>query len=103
MGHHKAALLHLLAHVRGHNGRGQGSGPAARQLAGEGVAEAHALAQAQVAVGVVSRARKGPGCLLPQLLLLLLPLTHLRACSKRIRVEVMVTLGSPATQSMQCG
>ena len=103
MGHHKAALLHLLAHVRGHDGRGQGSGPAARQLAGEGVAKAHPLAQAHVAVSIISRARKGPGCLLTQLLLLLFPLPHLRACSKRIRVEVMVTLGSPATQSMQCG
>ena len=84
MGHHKAALLHLLAHVRRHDGRRQGSGPAARQLVGEGVAKAHALAQAHVAVGVLGRARKRPGCLLPQLLLLLFPLPHLHTCSKRI-------------------
>ena len=84
MGHHKAALLHLLAHVHGHDGRGQGSGPRTRQLVGEGVAKAHALTQAHVAVSIVGRARKWPGCLLPQLLLLLFPLTHLHTCSKRI-------------------
>lgn len=79
MGNDKAAFLHLLAHVRGHDGRGHGRGLRALDLVCEGVAEAHALPQAHVPVRVVGRPGKRPGRLLPQLLLLLFPLPDLRA------------------------
>ena len=79
MGYNKAALLHLLAHVRGHDRRGHGRGLRALDLVREGVAEAHALPQAHVPVSVVRRPGERPGRLLPQLLLLLFSLTNLRA------------------------
>ncbi len=79
MGYDKAALLHLLAHVRGHDGRWHGSGLRALDLVCKGVAKAHALPQAHVPVRVIGRPGKWPGRLLPQLLLLLLPLPDLQA------------------------
>ena len=81
VGHDKAALLHLLAHVRGQHGRRQGAALALLDLAGERVPKAHALPQAHLAVGVIRRACKWArgGC--TQLLLRLLPLPDLLTAS----------------------
>ena len=77
MRYDKAALFHLLAHVCGHHRRGQGSRLHTLYLARHGVAKAHTVPQAHVPVCIISGARKWPGCLLPQLLLLLFPLPNL--------------------------
>lgn len=88
MGNNKAALLHLLAHVCGHNGRRHGSGLRALDLVCKGVAKAHAFPQAHVSVCVISRPGKWLGRLLPQLGLLLFPLTDLQASRDVAETEV---------------
>ena len=92
MGNNKAALLHLLAHVCGDDGRGHSCGLRALDLVCKGVAKAHALAQAHVPVRVIGCPGKWPGRLLPQFLLLLFLLPYLRA--SRSHAETSCSTGS---------